>query len=196
MRQIDEITRFLEDEIVPQYDRFDAGHRREHVHHVMAEGLHLARHFADVDPALVVVAAAYHDLGLCEGREQHQLVSGRILRNDHRLLQWFSPQEIEVMAQAAEDHRASSKQAPRTIYGRILAEADRQANYPELDREGQFRRLMEHLRVKYGPCGYLRLWIEQSDNAQRLEDFRRLLADEAAMRSTFDLIYQQITSKP
>ncbi|MBO6250336.1 MAG: HD domain-containing protein [Muribaculaceae bacterium] len=208
MRQMDEITRFLEQEIVPRYDHFDAGHRREHVHHVMAQGLRLAHLFADVNPAMVLVAAAYHDLGLTEGRERHHLVSGRILRDDHRLLRWFTPQEIEVMADAAEDHRASSRQAPRTIYGRILAEADREidadtivrralqyglANYPHLDREGQFLRLMEHLRVKYGPGGYLHLWIEQSDNARRLEEFRLLLADENAMRATFDRIYHQIT---
>lgn len=205
---MDEITRFLEQEIVPRYDHFDAGHRREHVHHVMAQGLRLAHLFADVNPTMVLVAAAYHDLGLTEGRERHHLVSGRILRDDHRLLRWFTPQEIEIMADAAEDHRASSRQAPRTIYGRILAEADREidadtivrralqyglANYPHLDREGQFLRLMEHLRVKYGPGGYLHLWIEQSDNARRLEEFRLLLADENAMRATFDRIYHQIT---
>ncbi len=34
-------------------------------------------------------------------------------------------EEIETVAQAAEDHRASSDHDPRSIYGRIVAEADR-----------------------------------------------------------------------
>ena len=104
----------------------------------------------------------------------------------------------------SEDHRASSDHEPRTIYGRIVAEADRiidgetivrralqygLKHEPGLDREGQYRRLMEHMREKYDYGGYLQLWIPESDNAKQLEAFRQTLANEVAFRRLFDTIY-------
>ena len=83
----------------------------------------LAR-FYDVNPEILYLAAAYHDLGLCEGREQHHMVSGRIIREDKNLSRWFSREEIELAAQAAEDHRASGKNPPRINNGRTMSEAD------------------------------------------------------------------------
>ena len=124
--------------------------------------------------------------------------------------QWFSEDEINTIADAAEDHRASSDHEPRTIYGRIVAEADRiidtntivrralqygMKHQPSLDREAQYNRLMAHMREKYDYGGYLKLWIPQSDNAKRLEEFRKTLADETAFRRLFDNIYDQLTSK-
>ena len=207
MRDFDEIREFVEREIVPRYDNFDAGHGREHVHTVMTQALQLAQHYPEVDPCLLLVAAAYHDLGLAYGREHHHTHSARIIREDERLKQWFSDEEIGTIADAAEDHRASSGHEPRTIYGRIVAEADRiidgetivrralqygMSHEPGLDRTGQYRRLMEHMREKYDYGGYLKLWIPESDNAKRLEQFRQTLADEAAFRQMFDKIFDTI----
>ena len=207
MRDFDEIREFVEREIVPRYDNFDAGHGRDHVHTVMTQALQLAQHYPEVDPCLLLVAAAYHDLGLAYGREHHHTHSARIIREDERLKQWFSDEEIGTIADAAEDHRASSGHEPRTIYGRIVAEADRiidgetivrralqygMSHEPGLDREGQYRRLMEHMREKYDYGGYLKLWIPESDNAKRLEQFRKTLADEAAFRQMFDKIFDTI----
>ena len=209
MTRFDEISIFLEKEIVPRYDAFDAGHRRDHVHYVMQESLKLAEYYPSVDRAMLLVAAAYHDLGLINGREHHHTDSARIIREDTRLRQWFSEDEINTIADAAEDHRASSNHEPRTIYGRIVAEADRiidtntivrralqygMKHQPGLDREAQYNRLMDHMREKYDYGGYLKLWIPQSDNAKRLEEFRKTLADETAFRRLFDTIYDQLTS--
>ena len=207
IREFDEIREFVEREIVPRYDNFDAGHGRDHVHTVMTQALQLAQHYPEVDPCLLLVAAAYHDLGLAYGREHHHTHSARIIREDERLKQWFSDKEIGIIADAAEDHRASSGHEPRTIYGRIVAEADRiidgetivrralqygMSHEPGLDREGQYRRLLEHMREKYDYGGYLKLWIPESDNAKRLEQFRQTLADEAAFRQMFDKIFDTI----
>ena len=45
---------------------------------------------------------------------------------DERLRQWFTEEQLLIMRDAVEDHRASGKNPPRTIYGAIVAEADRQ----------------------------------------------------------------------
>ena len=125
MRDIDEISAFIEREIIPRYNDFDAGHGTDHAHTVICQALKLADYYPEVDRCILLVAAAYHDLGLINGREHHHTDSAHIIRTDTRLRQWFSDQEINTIADAAEDHRASSDHEPRTIYGRIVAEADR-----------------------------------------------------------------------
>ena len=208
MHELEEIRDFIEREIVPRYDAFDAGHNRDHVHTVMSQVLNLAQYYPDVDSCILLTAAAYHDLGLVNGREHHHTDSARIVREDERLRQWFSEDEINTIADAAEDHRASSDHEPRTIYGRIVAEADRiidsetivrralqygLKHNPELDREGQYERLLDHMYEKYDYGGYLQLWIPQGDNAKRLEEFRQILADKNAFRLLFNSIYESLT---
>ncbi len=209
MRNFNEIKEFIEREIVPRYDNFDAGHGRDHVMTVISQALSLAQFYPEVDQCLLLVAAAYHDLGLALGRELHHVHSARIVREDERLRQWFDEDEINTIADATEDHRASSDHDPRTIYGRIVAEADRiidgetivrralqygMKHEPGLDREGQYRRLMEHMREKYDYGGYLKLWIPQGQNAQNLEKFRQLLADQTEFRHLFDSIYDTLNN--
>ena len=197
---------YVERDILPRYDHFDAAHQRNHAEEVIARSLVLAEHY-DVDENMVYAIAAYHDTGLCEGRDTHHLVSGRIIREDRKLREWFNEEQIETMAQAAEDHRASSGHEPRSIYGKIVAEADRLISpekvirrtiqfgldhHPELDKEGQYQRFREHLMEKYSDTGYLRLWLPESENAPRLEELRRTIRDEKLMREAFEQNFDKI----
>ncbi len=199
------IITYVEQEILPRYEHFDAAHQRNHAEEVIERSLALAEHY-DVNENMVYAIAAYHDTGLCEGRDTHHLVSGRIIREDTRLRDWFNEDQIETMAQAAEDHRASSGHEPRSIYGKIVAEADRLISpekvmrrtiqfgldhHPELDKEGQYQRFREHLLEKYSDTGYLRLWIPESDNAVRLEELRKIIRDENKMIEAFEQLFPQ-----
>ena len=187
------------------YDGFDAGHGREHVGAVVREALRLAG-FYDVDEDMVYAAAAYHDTGLSVDRKTHHLESGRIIREDRKLRRWFSEREIEIIAQAAEDHRASSDHEPRTIYGKIIAEADRQIipesiilrtvqygfkHYPELDKEGHWLRLCEHMAEKYDEGGYLKLWIPESRNAEGLAALREMIHNKSRLREYFEAAFNK-----
>lgn len=202
-----ELREYIEQEIIPQYARFDKAHRTDHVLKVMEESMELAQYY-DVDHLMVYVVAAYHDLGLCEGRELHHLVSGKILLADGTLKQRFTKEQLLAMKEAIEDHRASNKQAPRSIYGRIVAEADRiidpdvtlrrtvqygLSNYSQLDKEKQYVRFLEHLNHKYAEGGYLRLWIPQSPNARRLKELRQLIANKEELHKVFENIYSEET---
>ena len=201
----DELREYIEREILPRYDHFDTAHRRDHVETVIASALRLAEHY-DVDIDMVYTAAAYHDTGLKDGREHHHTASRRIILEDGELLRWFTPEQIAVIADAAEDHRASSKREPRTIYGRIVAEADRVidshtiirrtiqftlTHHPELDKEEGYARMVEHLHEKYDHGGYLKLWIEESENATRLAELRAIIADKSQLRRLYDKIYYE-----
>lgn len=200
------IIAYIKQEILPRYDYFDAAHQRNHADEVIERSLALAKHY-DVDENMVYTIAAYHDTGLCEGRDTHHLVSGRIIHEDKKLRDWFDEDQIETMAQAAEDHRASSGHEPRSIYGKIVAEADRlitpekvirrtiqftQDHFPDYDKEQQYQRFREHLLEKYSDTGYLRLWIPESDNATRLEELRIIIRDEEKMHKAFDQTFEKI----
>ena len=199
------LKEYIEQEILPLYISFDKAHNSDHVNQVIEQSIALAAHY-DVDIDMVYTIAAYHDTGLCEGREFHHIASGKILAADSRLREFFSPEQIETMREAVEDHRASSKSAPRTIYGRIVAEADRcidpmtvirrtvqfsLKHYPELDVEGHFKRCHDHLIEKYGRDGYLKLWIPQSNNAQRLLELQAIVDDIPTLRTIFEAIYAE-----
>ena len=204
-----ELKTYIETEILPLYLGFDGAHGPEHVRAVMDKSLAMAELYG-LDLDMIYTAAAYHDTGLSEGRERHHLVSGRIIRDDTNLRNWFSEEQIETIAQAAEDHRASADREPRSIYGRILAEADRQidpeltvrrtvqyglSHYPGMSKEEHWRRMVEHLNAKYAEGGYLKLLIPESDNAARLAEFRELMKDMPRLRAIFEKEYASGTSE-
>lgn len=197
-----DLVEFVEKNILPEYQHFDKAHSTAHVMRVVRRSLELARVTgADIDMAYVI--AAYHDMGMSGPRAVHHLTSGRILASDARLKRWFTADQIKIMREAVEDHRASAAHAPRSIYGRIVAEADRDLdpdivftraiqfgldNYPQLDREGQWKRFVQHMEEKYSVNGYIKLWIPQSDNASKLKAVREVIADKAELRRVFDRI--------
>lgn len=213
---------YIEAEILPRYNHFDAAHQLDHVQLVIEQSLKLgqivssspkylnpdgSKTLINLDMAYTI--AAYHDTGLCEGRELHHVVSARIIREDVKLQTWFTPAQIQIMADAAEDHRASSKSAPRTIYGRIVAEADRAiepisiirrtiqyglSHYPELDKEGHYERTMAHMAEKYDEGGYLKLWIPESPNGERLAALRAIIHDREQLRNVFEQQWKELTT--
>lgn len=203
------LKHYIEQEILPRYDHFDSAHRRDHAEQVMRESVRLAAlHGAREELAYTI--AAYHDTGLVAGRELHHIHSGEIIRADQRLREWFTEEEIALMAEAAEDHRASSDHAPRTIYGQIVAEADRTiepltilrrtvqyglTHYPSLTREEHYNRFLGHLLEKYAEGGYLRLWIADPEKEQRLGELRALIRDREQLRTTFEQLFQQETER-
>ena len=197
-----DLVEFVEKNILPDNQQRDKAHSTAHVMRVVRRSLELARATgADIDMAYVI--AAYHDMGMSGPRAVHHLTSGRILASDARLKRWFTADQIKIMREAVEDHRASAAHAPRSIYGRIVAEADRDLdpdivftraiqfgldNYPQLDREGQWKRFVQHMEEKYSVNGYIKLWIPQSDNASKLKAVREVIADKAELRRVFDRI--------
>lgn len=200
---------YIEREVLPGYERFDAAHREDHAQMVIKQSLEIATHYP-VNQEMVYAIAAFHDLGLEVDRKTHHLESGRIVRKCERLKEWFSAEEIETMAQAVEDHRASSDHEPRSIYGKIVAEADRfiepekiiertvqygLANYPNLNKEGHWRRTLDHLHEKYAEGGYLKLYFPESPNVQRLESLRERINDEPQLRTIFEKIYNEFAEQ-
>ena len=201
-----EIMSFLEQQILPRYNAFGHSHGLKHVLRVIKNSLELAR-IVGADQNMAYVIAAYHDLGMEGPRAIHHLTGGKILASDARLKKWFTSEQIKIMKEAVEDHRASSSRTPRSLYGKIVAEADRDLepqevfrraiefgieNYPEKNEEEQWKRFHKHMIEKYSESGYIRLWLPNSPNAQRLNDIRRTISNETILRKTFLDIYHSI----
>ncbi len=204
-----EIIAYIEEHILPRYASFDKAHGVDHAQTVIAQSAALAVHYADVDEEMLYIIAAYHDTGLCQGREHHHRVSGEILRADNFICSLFSEEQIGVMADAVEDHRASSKHEPRTIYGRLVAEADRVISTditlrrtvqyglkqnPEASIEEHFARFCNHLQEKYAEGGYIKLYIPYSSNADRLAELREVISSPGELRRRFDEIFKEETT--
>lgn len=199
------LVQYIETKIIPQYSAFDKAHREDHARAVIERALVMGGQY-DIDQDMLYTAAACHDLGLAVDRKTHHLESGRIIRADARLKEWFTPEQVETIAQAAEDHRASATTPPRSIYGALVAEADRMivpetiirrtvqfgfSHYPELDKEGHWQRTVEHLNEKYAEGGYLHLLIPGSPNEKPLDELRAIIRDTPRLRSIFEEIYAQ-----
>ena len=191
------VKEYIESAILPLYNSFDPAHTVSHANTVIEQSMHLAQ-FYDVNVDMVYVIAAYHDVGLSGGREQHHIISGRKLEADQQLKAWFTAEQILLMKEAVEDHRASAKGLPRSIYGKIVAEADRdivpmkiikrtvqycQSHNPSFSDEQVCDYCMNHLHEKYYYGGYLKLWLPESSNAAKLEELRQIIADEQGCRA-------------
>ena len=200
-----DLMEFIEKNILPRYSEFDKAHNMEHVTRVVRRSLEIARKLgANLNMAYTV--AAYHDLGLSGPRAVHHLTSGKILIADARLKRWFSQDQMKIMKEAVEDHRASASHAPRSIYGKIVAEADRDlepekvfrrtvqfgiSNYAEMDKEQQWKRFCEHMEQKYSQNGYIKLWIPVSPNEQSLKAIRETIEDKKRLREVCDRLYEE-----
>ena len=202
-----ELVQYIENEVIPRYASFDKAHREDHARAVIDRALAMGRNY-NINEDMLYAAAACHDLGLAVDRKTHHLESGKIIRADEHLKRWFSPEQVEVIAQAAEDHRASATTPPRSIYGSLVAEADRMivpdtiirrtvqfgfAHYPELDKEGHWQRTLEHLHEKYAEGGYLHLLIPGSPNEEPLARLRAIIKDTDRLRTIFEEIYADET---
>lgn len=203
-----EIIDYVEREIIPRYAAFDKAHQENHVRMVIEQSLKLAEHTPSINADMVYVLAAFHDLGLVNGRENHHRDSRRILEVDEFVRSHFTAEQIRIMGEAVEDHRASDNQRPRSEYGLTVAEADRYiepetiirravqfclANYLQLNRAGHYQRTIEHLHEKYGPKGYLKVWIPWSDNAKNLKKLHALLTDQSRLDEIFNRIFDEKT---
>ena len=110
------------------------------------------------------------------------------------------------MREAVEDHRASTDHEPRSIYGKIVAEADRiidpdttlrrtvqygQKQTTAADETWHYKRFYDHLMEKYAPGGYLKLWYPHSQTARQLKELQAIIADEVRLRSIFHQMFEE-----
>ena len=177
---------YIEENVLKEYSDYEASHNIDHINTVTENAMELIEDL-DVDIDMVYCICSYHDIGIRYGRKDHHITSAKWMYEDPKLRNWFTEEEMVIMKEAIEDHRASRKDPPRSIYGCIIAEADRDIDpmriiercvifeedkHPDFNRESAIQRVLEHLDEKYSDHGYLKLWMPCKKNQEGLDTLR------------------------
>lgn len=199
------LVKYLNKEIVPKYDKLDLAHRVNHVKMVIESSLMIAKDY-DVDLNMVYTVAVFHDLGLLIDRENHHINGGIMLEKDSFIRTFFNNNDIKIMKEAVEDHRASAFDKPRNIYGLIISEADLYDHSEMIiERSFLFRlstgeksfdklyfEVRNHIEEKYGKNGYLNSWLNSKRVEEMLLELRNLLENEELFKSYCYNIFKKL----
>ena len=188
------LKKYVEETLLPQYNKNEKAHSIEHIKYVIRRSFELIeQNELDVDNNIVYVVAAYHDIGHHIDPKKHEIISAEIMSKDEKLKTFFSEEELLIIKEAIEDHRASSDHEPRSIYGKIVSSADRnntvesclERSYyygkklkPESTDRELYERAFEHLNLKFGINGYAKFFLKDEEYEKFLEDIRNILKDK------------------
>ena len=186
-----ELKDYIENNIFPEYNKNEIGHGIEHIKYVIDRSFELVKeNNLDVNLNMVYVIAAYHDIGHHIDSKSHEIVSADIMSKDKNLEKFFNKEELKIIKEAIEDHRASSSHKPRSIYGMIVSSADRNISIedclsrtytygkklnPNATDEELFVRAYEHLIIKFGESGYAKFYFKDKKYEEFLDNIRNLL---------------------
>ena len=189
----EDLKKYIEENIFPEYSKNEPAHNIEHIKYVISRSFKFADTVPNINYNMVYTIAAYHDIGHHIDPKRHEIISGEIMSKDENLKNFFSEEELIVIKEAIEDHRASSDHEPRSIYGKIVSTADRNNTveaclrrsytynkklHPEYDDEKIFEDCHFHLNDKFGENGYAKFFFKDEEYEKFLKDIRELLSDK------------------
>ena len=189
-----ELKEYIESNVFPEYSKNESGHGLGHIKYVIDRSFELVKeNNLDVNLDIVYTVAAYHDIGHHINSKTHEIISADIMSKDQNLSKFFNKEELKIIKEAIEDHRASSKDEPRTIYGKIVSSADRNNTIedclrrtytyglklnPDATDEELFLRAHDVLSKKFGEGGYAKFYFKDKQYEKFLKDIRKLLKDK------------------
>lgn len=125
------LKKYIEDSILVIYDSFDKGHGRKHIEDVIERSFNYYKDIKkehQLNEDMIYTIACYHDIGMMVDRKYHFKHSKEILLDDLNLKEFFSDEEISIMADAVYSHSTASPLEPSSIYGKIVCDADKDIN--------------------------------------------------------------------
>lgn len=202
-----DLLEYLMEEIIPIYNTLDKGHGIKHIGTVIDSSMKLCKE-AKVRYDMLIVASVFHDLGMIIDRKIHQAHSKNMVLENIKLRKWFNEEELNLIGEACEDHRASNKNEPRSIYGYILSDADRTTdifdmiircynfsikNYNDKTYEELYNRVYSHLKEKYGEGGYAKFYLKESFDIimKPYLEAQEILKDEERFKVIYDKLIQK-----
>lgn len=207
-----ELVQYINAEIKPLYKTFDKAHNLAHFKFVTENCVNYARRLIDngnnVDLEIAYLVGALHDIGISKGRDGHAKSSGVMVRKDKRLKEFFDANMIEMIAQAVEDHSSHLDYEPRSIYGKIVADADRNntvylvfsrpakyglKNESEYSRAEQIDRVYDFVQKKFGRNGYVKYWLDISETRKEQDAVWELLDNEFACKAYIAGIIDEVS---
>ncbi len=190
----DGLREYVEGTVLPQYDKNNiGGHGITHIIDVIRRSFELAGEFnLDIDPNMVYVVAAYHDIGYKEDKDNHEVVSARKFLEDEEMKRFFTEEQRQVMSAAIVDHRASLEYEARSTYGKLVSSADREISVENMlqrsfnyqadkhkDENPTTDQVIEYsykkLSSKYGKGGYAKMYFPDQKYLDYLAEMQDLL---------------------
>ena len=132
------------------------------------------------------------------------------MSKDENLKKFFSDEELKIIKEAIEDHRASADHEPRSIYGKIVSTADRnntveaclrrsytygKKNHPNFNDEELFEEAYKHLKMKFGENGYAKFFFKDEEYESFLKEIRELLSDKDLFINTQKTYINELKNK-
>ena len=201
----EELRKYIESNVFPEYTKNDAGHDLDHIKYVIRRSMKFAKEAGPINLDMVYTVAAYHDIGHHIDAKNHEKISADILTRDMNLKKFFSDAEIKIMTEAVYDHRSTMEGEPRSIYGKIVSSADRNIHVDSpLKRTFAYRLVhnpesslaeicessRQHIIRKFGEGGYAREKMYFDD-----PDYERFLSDVSALaqdKEEFEKRYMEV----
>lgn len=193
MKINNDLKDYIEKNIFPEYSKNEPAHNINHIKYVINRSFKFADTIPNINYNMVYTIVAYHDIGHHIDPKRHEIISGEIMSKDENLKSFFSAEELKIIREAIEDHRASSNHEPRSIYGKIVSTADRnntvesclRRSYtygkkiePDSTDEELFERAYKHLNMKFGENGYAKFFFKDEEYEKFLKEIRELLSDK------------------
>lgn len=205
----DELKQYITQNILPVYSTFDDAHNEKHILEVTQRSLELYNEIKnehDLDINMVYAIASYHDIGMKIAREKHPFYSSEILKKDENLRKWFNPSQIETMAEAVEDHSTSTGHIPRSIYGKIVSDSDKDTdidvglmrgwnysvkNFPNLTYDERIDDLHKVIVKRFGDesiggQSLVKFYISSKRNKKFVEDMLFYANNKDALKTKMD----------
>lgn len=173
----EELKSYVEEKVLPQYDKNNiGGHGIAHINDVISRSFEIMKEFSlNLDENMVYTIAAFHDIGYKEDKDNHEQVSSDKFLKDENIKKFFNDEQIEIIAEAIVDHRASLEYEARSVYGKLVSSADREISVENMlkrsieyqadkhkDENPSVEQVIEYsfkkLSSKYGKGGYAKMY--------------------------------------
>ncbi len=193
MKINNDLKKYIEENIFPEYSKNEPAHNIDHIKYVIDRSFKFANTIPNINYSMVYTIAAYHDIGHHIDSKKHEIISGEIMSKDKNFKNFFSEEELQIIKEAIEDHRASSDHEPRSIYGKIVSTADRnntveaclRRSYtygkklePTLTDDELFEKAYKALNKKFGKNGYAKFFFKDEEYENFLKNIRALLENK------------------
>lgn len=207
-----ELRNYIDSEVKPLYKTFDKAHNLSHFKFVTENCVNYAKSLIEkgevIDLEIAYMVGALHDIGISKGREGHAKASGTIVRSDNKLKEFFNKETIELIAEAVEDHSSHLEYEPRSIYGKIVADADRNntmylvfsrpvkygiKNEAYRTRQSHIDRVYNFVQNKFGRNGYVKYWLDIPETTKEQNMVWNLLDNEKECKAYIAGIFDEVT---
>lgn len=188
-----DLKKYIENEILPIYEKNDSGHGIDHINYVVKRCIELSSNFSNINLDMMYTVATFHDIAHHIDKDNHEIISAQIFYENKKMKDFFNDEQRKIIKEAIEDHRASLKCEPRSDYGKIISSADKSIDiitslkrthaytlkhYPHFNINEMIDRAYEHITKKFGDNGYANIWCVDEKYNQFKKEIKELLEDK------------------